>query len=134
MLSFKLRGHSAFADKLSSIPRAVRGKACEAAAFTLIGNERKGLQYYPKERAGQTYRRTFDLRFGWQAQAWGDKTKIKIVNAVPHAPFVQGDGQQAWFHKGRWKTVSKIIQDNKTATDNAIDREVKRYLQSKGLT
>ncbi len=137
MLSFKLRGHSAFADKLSSIPRAVRGKACEAAAFALMGNTgntAKGLQYYPKERAGQTYRRTFDLRFGWQAQAWGDKTKIKIVNAVPYAPFVQGDGEQAWMHRGRWRTVSKIISDNKTVIDNAIDREVKRYLQSKGLT
>ena len=55
MLSFKLRGHSAFADKLSSIPRAVRGKACEAAAFTLMGNERKGLKYYPSMRPGQTY-------------------------------------------------------------------------------
>jgi len=130
MLSVKIRNNDKLSAKLAKVPRGVRGKACEAAAFTLMGNERKGLKYYPPAKSGATYKRTFDLRFGWQAQKWGDGTKIKITNAVPYAGFVQGDNTQAWFHKGRWRTVSKVIDDNKAAIDKAIDAEVKKYLKS----
>ena len=133
MLNVKIRNNDKLAKKLSGLPYGVRGKACEAAAFALMGNERKGLKYYPPKPSGSSYVRTYDLRFGWRASKWGDGTKIKIVNAVPYAGFVQGDGQQAWFHKGRWRTVSKVIDDNKTAIDNAINAEVKKYLKEKGL-
>jgi hypothetical protein len=136
MLSLKIRGNQNFADKISALPRGVRGRACEAAAFALMGNSgntAKGLQYYPPKPSRSKYVRTYNLRFGWQANKWGDGTKIKIINAVSYAPFVQGDGEQAWFHKGRWRTVSKIISDNKTVIDNAINTEVKKYLKEKGL-
>ena len=133
MLSVKIRNNDAFAKKLAGLPHGVRGKACEAVAFTLMGNERKGLKYYPPKPSGSSYVRTYDLRFGWKASKWGDGTKIKIINAVPYAPFVQGDNTQAWFHKGRWRTISKVIDDNKTAIDNAINTEVKKYLKEKGL-
>ena len=136
MLSVKIRNNDKLADKLSKLPWGVRGKACEAAAFALMGNKgntAKGLQYYPPKPSASKYVRTYDLRFGWQAQKWGDRTKIRITNAVPYAPFVQGDGQQAWMHKGRWRTVSKIISDNRTVIDNAINAEVKKYLKEKGL-
>ena len=136
MLSVKIRDNDKLSKKLSELPWGVRGKACEAAAFALMGNKgntAKGLQYYPPKPSGSKYVRTYDLRFGWQAQKWGDGTKIKITNAIPYAPFVQGDGSQAWFHKGRWRTVSKIISDNRTVIDNAINAEVKKYLKEKGL-
>jgi hypothetical protein len=136
MLSLKIRGNTNFADKISALPRGVRGRACEAAAFALMGNKTntaKGLQYYPPKPSRSKYVRTYNLRFGWQANKWGDGTKIRIVNIMPYAPFVQGDGEQAYMHKGRWRTVSKIISDNKTVIDNAIDREVKAYLKEKGL-
>lgn len=136
MLNVKIRNNDKLADKLKNLPWGVRGKACEAAALALLGKEGaapKGLRYYPPKPPNSKYVRTYDLRGGWQAQKWGDGTKIKITNAVPYAPYVQGDGKQAWFHKGRWRTVSKIISDNRTVIDNAINAEVKKYLKEKGL-
>lgn len=59
--------------------------------------------------------------------------KIKITNIVPYAPFVQGDSEQAWMHKGIWRKTSKIISDNQSVMDNAIDKEVKKYLREKRL-
>lgn len=133
MLTTKIRGNDKLSKKFDGLPRGVRGRACAAAAFVLMGNERKGLKYYPAKPAASTYVRTYDLRFGWQASKWGDGTKIKIVNAVPYAGFVQGDNQQAYMHKGRFRTVSKILDDNKKSIDNAIDAEVKKYFREKGL-
>ncbi len=136
MLNVKIRNNDKLANKLSKLPYGVRGKACEAATLALLGKEGsapKGLRYYPPKPANSTYVRTFTLRGGWQASKWGDGTKIKIINAVPYAPFVQGNKEQAWMHKGRWRTVSKIISDNRTVIDNAINAEVKKYLKEKGL-
>lgn len=136
MLNLNVRNNNKIANKLDGVPYGVRGRACEAAAFALMGNKgntAKGLQYYPPKRENQKYIRTFDLRFGWKAQKWGDGTKIRIINIMPYAGFVQGDGTQAWMHKGRWRPTSKIISDNKTVVDHAIDAEVKKYLKEKGL-
>lgn len=134
MLSVKIRNNDKLVKKLSGLPYGVRGKACEAAAFALMGNKghtAKGLQYYPPRVS--RYVRTYDLRFGWRAQKWGDGTKIKITNIVPYTPFVQGDSEQAWMHKGIWRKTSKIISDNQSVMDNAINKEVKAYLKEKGL-
>ena len=52
MLSVKIRNNDKLSKKLSELPWGVRGKACEAAAFALMGNKgntAKGLQYYPPE-------------------------------------------------------------------------------------
>ena len=133
MLTTKIRGNDKLAKKFDGLPRGLRGRACEAVAFVLMGNERKGLKYYPPKPSASKYVRTFDLRFGWKSQKWGDGTKIKIINIMPYAGFVQGDGTQAWFHKGRWRTVSKIIDDNNRSIDNAINAETKKYLKEKGL-
>jgi hypothetical protein len=136
MLSLKIRGNQNFADKISALPRGVRGRACEAVAFALVGNKTntaKGLQYYPPKPSGSKYVRTYDLRFGWQVNKWGDGTKIKIVNIMPYAGYVQGDADQAWMHKGRWRKVGKIISDNMSVIDNAINKAAKDYIKEKGL-
>jgi len=99
-----------------------------------MGNEKTGLKHYPKVPAGSTYVRTFNLRFGWVASKWGDGTSIRINNKVPYAPFVQGDGSQAWFHAvNGWKTVSQVLASNKAAINIAIQQAVNRFLRSKGL-
>ena len=136
MLNVKIRNNDKLAKKFSGLPWGLRGKACEAAAFALMGNKgntAKGLQYYPPKPSASKYVRTYDLRFGWKAQKWGDGTKIKIINIMPYAPLVQGDGTQTCFHKKIWRPVSKIISDNNTVIDNAINAEAKKYLKEKGL-
>ena len=69
MLNVKIRNNDKLADKLSKLPYGVRGKACEAAAFALMGNKgntAKGLQYYPPKPSGSSYVRTYfePLGFG----------------------------------------------------------------------
>lgn len=134
MISIKMRGLDEISQKITDLPRGVRGIATEEAAKALIGNEREGLQYYPTTRPGQTYRRTYNLRFGWRVSNWGDKTKVKVQNDVPYVPYVQGDELQAWMHKGRWRTVSQIITAMSARMNQRINEAVARYLKAKGLT
>lgn len=39
MLNVKIRNNDKLAKKLRGLPYGVRGKACEAAAFALMGNK-----------------------------------------------------------------------------------------------
>ena len=133
MIRIKIRGIEQLKQKISDIPRGARADAVQSAAKVLIGNQATGLQHYPPMRAGQTYRRTFNLRFGWRVSDWGDRTTIKVINDVPYMPYVQSDALQAWFHKGRWATISKVIANNTAAMMRAVDQAVHRYLKSKGL-
>lgn len=136
MIKFSVRNHGAIADKISQIPRGARAAATQSAAFALLGNKgntAKGLQYYPPPPPQSKYRRTYNLRFGWQVSDWGDRTKITISNDMAYAPYVQGTGTQAWMHVKRWRTVKKIISDNMSVIKNAIDKAVADYLKSKGF-
>ena len=133
MIKFNIRGMDGISQKIDSLPRNVRGIAAEEAAKAIIGNEREGLQHYPRPRPQQTYARTFKLRFGWRVSAWGDRTKIKVMNDVPYVPYVQGD-LQAWFHRGRWKTVTQTIAGMNARINQRINEAAARWLKSKGLT
>ncbi len=133
MIKMTVRGMTEIKSKIDKIPRGARADAVQSAAKALIGNQAVGLQKYPPTRPGQTYRRTFNLRFGWSVTDWGDRTKLKIINAVPYVPYVQGDAEQAWMHKGRWRTISKVIEDNTAAMMRAVDQAVARYLKKIGL-
>ena len=68
MLKVAIRNNDKLAKKLSGLPYGVRGKACEAAAFALMGNKgntAKGLQYYPPKPSGSKYVRTYDDPLGF---------------------------------------------------------------------
>ena len=132
MISIKVRGASELSAKLAAVPYGSRGAATESAAKVIIGNERTGLQHYPPPRT--SYVRTFMLRFGWYAQKCGDGTSIRINNKVPYAPYVQGNGTQAWYHAAHgWKTVAQVLASNAAAINVAIQQAVNRFLKSKGL-
>lgn len=133
MINVNVRNLDRIKAKLDKLPAGMRGVVTTEAAKYLIGNERRGLQYYPPPPASSRYQRTYKLRFGWQVSAWGDRTKTRIQNRVKYAPYVQGDYDQAWMHKGRWRTVSKVISDNMKGVMNAINEAVARYLRGEGL-
>ena len=109
-MSIKVRNLPEIKALLDKMPLSARRMATEEAGKYLMGNERRGLQYYPPRKS--KYKRTYNLRFGWQAQDWGDGVNIRIVNDVPYAPYVQGDNDQAWMHKGVWRTVQVVLDDN----------------------
>lgn len=160
MLSMKVRGLAPLKKKIDKIPRGARGAATEAAAFTLIGNQSRGLQHYPTRKlhgAGNPYvwqsekqrraffatkgfgrgiptKRTFNLRFGWKVVKWGDGVNTKIVNDQPYADFVQGEKIQAGHIKDGWKTIKQIFDPGMMkAMMRAVDQAVGRYLKKIGL-
>ena len=133
MISIKIRNDESIAKKISEVPWGARGAATEAAALVIMGNEQTGLKHYPPKPSGSVYTRTYALRFGWQAQKWGDGTGMRIVNGVEYAPYVQGSDAQAWMHKGRWKTVAEVISSNAALINLRIDQAVNRFLKDKGL-
>jgi|APSaa5957512622_1039677.scaffolds.fasta_scaffold13554_1 hypothetical protein len=113
---------------ITTLPLRTRGIATEAAAEYLLGNERRGLRYYPRRRPKQKYVRTFKLRNGWQLL--GEGAKARVENNVPYAPFVQGE-RQAWMHAGRWRPYTKVAEDNTKGMIQAADRKVQKYIMSK---
>ena len=52
------------------------------------------------------------MKRGWQRATPLDQGRgFQLVNPVAHAGIVQGD-DQAWMHKGRWKTASTIAHEH----------------------
>lgn len=103
----------------------------EDAAWELVGNTRRGLKYYPPKPRKSKYRRTYILREGWGFAKYG--AAMKVVNPVKYAPYVQGDKEQAWMHKGRWDTVSMTVEKNWERMITAAEKALQKYLRSKGL-
>lgn len=158
MISMRVRNLDKVKQAISDLPRGARGVAAEAAALALIGNERTGLQHYPARKqhgadnpyiwqserqrraffatngfgAGIPSKRTDNLRFGWKAQSWGDKTKIHVINDQPYARFVMGDALQRGHKADGWRTYQEVIKTNTAAMLRAIDQALHRYLKSKG--
>ena len=113
---------------LDEIPAGARGIATRDAAFYLIGNERRGLQHYPKQAAHVTYRRTYNYRFGWRVNDWNAKTKIQILNDVPYAKYVRTRWAGSPWN---WHTIDAVISDNMKGTMEAIDQSVQRYIKER---
>ena len=135
MLSAKVRTTPPdLMQKISDAPRNARGPMTQEAAWFLVGEtvtNYRGLKHYPPPPPQSKYKRTYILREGWGFAKYG--AAIKVVNPVAYAPYVQGDKEQAWMHKGRWRTVSKVIADNMKGMLLAAERALQRYLKEKGL-
>lgn len=160
MINVKVRNLDGLSQKISELPRGVRGEATQAAAKELVGNERHGLQYYPGRKnhgSGNPYqwqsekqrrayfatngfgngipsRRTYQLRFGWQVSSWEDGAKTKVINNVPYAKYVQGNQMQNGHKVDGWRGVPEIISSNMAAMMRAVNLAVARYLKNKGLS
>lgn len=81
-------------------------KAATISRRLLIGE----LSKYPAPPSNSRYVRTQALKRGWERAApiTGGQG-FQLINSVPYASFVQGDGQSA-AHRGRWETASSIAQ------------------------
>lgn len=68
------------------------------------------LTKYPAPPPGSRYQRTMALKRGWERAApiTGGRA-FELINSVPYAGLVQGDGQSG-AHRGRWETVSSIAK------------------------
>lgn len=79
------------------------------------------------------YNRTQTLANGWQRDG------VRVVNNVPYAKFVQGDGTQS-RHESLvgWKTVSQKIEANQqkimAAARNAVRAAVRKLAKELGVT
>lgn len=70
------------------------------------------LTRYPAPPPGSRYTRTFALKRGWErATPITGGQGFELINPVPYARWVQGDGSgggQARAHQGRWETAARI--------------------------
>ena len=67
---------------------------------------------YPAERPGQKYRRTYNLRAGWDIRI--NKASITIYNRMGYAGYVVGDAKgagQAYMHVNRWWLARDIVTE-----------------------
>lgn len=119
------------AKLISESPRNARGPMTEAASWELVGNTRRGLKHYPLKPKKSRYKRTYILREGWGFTKYG--AAIKVINPVKYAPYVQGDKEQAWMHKGLWDIVSVTVEKNWERMVAAAEKALSKYLKSKGL-
>ena len=110
---------------IDALPRRIRGLATRDAAIYLVGNARRGLQYYPPQAPQVNYKRTYAYRFGWQ---WTDEgVKSKIYNTVPYAPFVRTRWAGSPWN---WRTIADVIASNTKGMIAEINKAVQRYINS----
>lgn len=110
MLSYQWHGIETVQQRLSALAalRDLEGDL-EAGGDEIVTEAR----VYPPQRPGQRYRRTEDLKRGWRrtdARRDAGALVVDVENPVAYGSFVQGD-DQAPVHRGRWKRLKVIGQD-----------------------
>ena len=83
------------------------------------------LARYPSPPSGSTYRRTGTLGREWATT----NTFLRhiIGNNVRYATYVQGP-EQAWMHRGRWRTADEVAQGSVDQIARDIAEGVARVL------
>lgn len=130
MININVRGVDRIKQKIDGLGYGLKGVATMEAAKYMIGNERRGLQYYPPQHTATPYKRTYNFRFGWQVNSWDAGTKTTIQNKVPYAKYVNTRWAGAPWN---WRTIAQIFSDNMKGAMLAVDQAVARYIKSKGL-
>jgi hypothetical protein len=138
MLNIKIRTTPIDLEKrITEAPRGARGKMAEEAAWYMVENREKGLKKYPPPPPKSKHKRTYMLKEGWGFKNYG--AKIQIQNTARdkrgryYPPYVMGDADQAWMHKGRWRTVSMVLEDTWQGMIKAAERALSKYLKERGL-
>ena len=154
IISIKVRNIDKVAKKISKLPLKLRGIATEAAAHTLIGNQRTGLQHYPTRKKhgidGKPYKwqtakqrraffesngfgggiptvRTYKLRAGWKVK--NDGAKTVVINDAPYARYVQGDDIQRGHIADGWRTFRDTVANNTKAMIKSAQSAVNKYIK-----
>ena len=95
------------------------------AALTDAGNElRAPLQRYPPPKP--TYRQTGTLGRGWGEPLIVNRLQVILGNNVPYGHWVQGS-DQAWMHKGRWKTTEMVAREKANDIKQLIEAALARW-------
>ena len=85
---------------------------------------------YPPMRAGQKYRRTFQLQRRFLAQRRG-REAWSVINRTPYAAWVIKKGMQnRAYHKGRWwifeDEMEKSMPDLTKALTEALEKDLNK--------
>lgn len=149
-----IRNIDAWKAFLARIPHGVKGVAMMVFAKYILGDSRHGLRHpaayrYVSRRSayGRTWFsaaqrrwffangakvgnfRTGKLMAGWSIQ--GTSTRVYLVNKVPYAGFVIGEGQARQPKKVGWKTAMEVVRNNWAGAIRAAQAAVNAWLGSR---
>ena len=82
------------------------------------------MKVYPPQPPQSTYRRTDQLKHGWNVKSENSGLRAIIGNAVEYGPYVQDEEMQAWMHQGRWQTDSQIAEQERDEVIRAIKQAI----------
>jgi hypothetical protein len=102
-------------------------------AFNRIGARlRTEMAKYPPPPPDSKYRRTGKLGRSWAHEVKSSLFAMEAIigNNTPYAPDVQGEGQQAGIHQGRWQTDQEVLDANTHFVLEEIGEEVDKVLRS----
>lgn len=97
-------------------------KALGPAASLLMAEAKR----YPPPPPTSSYVRTGKLHGSWQKKVESRRATVGSYG-VKYAPYVQGAVEQAWMHKGRWKTTAHIVQEQARTVERMIRQELARW-------
>jgi len=100
-------------------PAAIQGPAMSPVRFTTRGGKSADFMAksrgWGKDKRGRLYYEGYK-RTGKLGQAWtkrvtqtATETLGKVGNKMDYSPYVQSAANQAWMHKGRWRTDAQAI-------------------------
>lgn len=110
-IQVEFRGLEELARRFGNIAAINRALDSGMAAWVkqIVRSRFTGMQNYAPPPAGSTYIRTGTLGGGWNHAMHGP-LRHAITNPVMYAPYVVGDNEQAWVHRGRWWTAARRVE------------------------
>lgn len=100
-------------------------RAIETALEGAASLIRADIKTYPSPPAGSRYVRTGTLGRSWAQQV--QRMQAIIGNVTAYAPYVQGATEQAWMHKGRWKTTADVAKARAQDVKGLIEQALARW-------
>jgi len=105
--------------------------ALDGAADLLL----EEIKPYPPKPPDSRYRRTMTLHDSWTKKVGrsrlmallGGNLKAVVGSNVKYAPYVQDRDEQAWMHKGRWKTAQDVAETKAQEVKDHIERALARW-------
>lgn len=113
-------------EAIEKLDPASLDKAIDDALNSIGRKLIQDVKVYPPPKP--TYQQTGTLKRGWTQEL--ERRVLTIGNNVAYGPYVQDDTQQAWMHRGRWRTTRAIAekrtQDIKRLFEHTLERWARR--------
>jgi hypothetical protein len=108
----RLEGAEELKQRLRRAPGIVR-KHMRRGVDRAVKTVQRKAQVYPPPPAASSYTRTGTLGRLWTSSAWvyGGSVQGLVGNPLWYGAYVMGDEEQAWMHRGRWKTLGQIVKE-----------------------